>query len=168
MRAFGARAGRWVGRALSALGLLAFVFLAVGPHSGRYRTLTVLSASMRPTFEPGAVVVVVPQPIREVAVGDVITYAIPVEDRRVVTHRVIEVLEPGVVRTKGDANNTPDPWVARLQGSAAWTVRADIPGAGHVINAMRHPVARALSILTSLAVMTWVGLRRIWRPLDHA
>lgn len=168
MRGIGARVGRLTGRALVALVVVLFAFLAIGPHSGRYRTLTVLTASMRPALEPGAVVVVVPKAVDAVAVGDVITYAIPVEDHRIVTHRVVEVVEPGVVRTQGDANNTADPWVARLSGPTAWTVQGDIPGLGHVIELMREPAPRLMIVLLSLASITWAGMRRIWRAPTNA
>ncbi len=51
-----------------------------------------------------------------------ITYRIPAEDRRIVTHRIVEIEVAGerpVVVTKGDANRNPDPWVAHLKGEHA-------------------------------------------------
>lgn len=163
MRAIGARAGRLAGRAAIALGILVFAAVAIGPHSGRYRTLTVLTGSMRPTLPLGSVAVVVPTPVQQIAVGDVITYAIPVEDHRVVTHRVVEVIEPGVIRTKGDANTAADPWVAELKGSTAWKLRGSVPGAGYAIQALREPGLRIASVLVSTLVMVAIGMRRIWR-----
>lgn len=156
------RASRWVGRAAIVFAVLVFAFLVIGPHTGRYGTLTVLTASMRPTFPPGSVVVVVPTPVTQVKVGDVITYAVPAEDHHVVTHRVIEVVEPGVVRTRGDANGADDPWVARLRGKTAWKVRAGLPGVGYVIQAMRGPSSRLVCIMATL-MAALVGLRAIWR-----
>ncbi len=158
-----ARAGRLAGRVALVLGVLAFTLLVVGPQTGRYRTLTVLSASMRPTFAPGSVVLVVPVPIADVAVGDVITYAIPVDDHHIVTHRVVEVVEPGVVRTRGDANGAPDPWLARLRGSTAWKVRAVVPEVGHAIEAFRLPAVRLASVLVPTALATALALRGVWR-----
>lgn len=149
------------------LGLLlvvvAFVFLAVGPRTGRYRTMTVLTASMRPTHPAGSVIVASPIPSSEVRVGDVITYRIPVEDRRIVTHRVVEVVEPGVVRTKGDANNAPDAWTARLTGGTTWKVRGGIPALGFALGALQNRTARAGSLMLAPMALAFVWLRDIWR-----
>lgn len=163
MRAITARAGRFAGRAAVLVSVVALAVVAVGPHTGRYRTLTVLTGSMRPTLPLGSVAVVVPVPVERIAVGDVITYAIPVDDHRVVSHRVVEVVEPGVVRTKGDANTAADPWVAELKGTTAWKLRGSVPGAGYLIQAMRQPWLRVASVLVSTMTMLVVGMRRIWR-----
>ncbi len=163
MRAIAVRASHLAGRTAVAFAVVVFAFLVIGPHSGRYRTLTVLTASMRPTFPPGSVVIVEPTPTAQVAVGDVITYAIPVEDHHLVTHRVIEVVRPGVVRTRGDANDVDDPWVAQLRGPTAWRVRAGVPGLGYAIEALRGPAAHLVLVgVTTLAGLL-VGLGAIWR-----
>lgn len=46
-----------------------FVAVAVGPRTGRYATLTVLSGSMRPAIPEGAIVVVTPQRPDEIRTG---------------------------------------------------------------------------------------------------
>lgn len=158
---------RWAARVTVVLATVLFLVVAIGPHTGRYRTLTVLSASMRPTVPAGSVVVVTPIPVADIAVGDIITYAAPVADASVVTHRVIEVVAPGAVRTRGDANNAPDPWVAQLRGTTAWKVRTDVPAVGYVLSALRGPVARVLTLGTTTALGVLFGLRAIWRrPSD--
>lgn len=157
------RASRVAGAVAVLLAALAFALLVLGPLTGRYRTLTVLTASMGRTLPPGSAALVVPVPVTDVAVGDVITYAIPVGDHHVVTHRVVEVIEPGVVRTRGDANRAADPWVARLEGSTAWKVRAAVPGVGRAVLALRHPAARLSSVLVPTLLATLLGLHGIWR-----
>lgn len=157
------RAGRWAGRAALVASIIAFALLAIGPRTGRYRTLTVLTASMRPNVAPGSVVVTVPVRIEDLAVGDVITYAVPVDDHRVITHRVVEIVEPGVVRTKGDANDSADPWLANLQGGTAWRMRGAIPGVGYAIQTMSLPIARVATVFVSLGAAVILGLRSIWR-----
>ena len=163
MRALTRRAGRVAGRTAVVLAVVVLAAVSLGPQTGRFRTLTVLTGSMTPTIPLGSVVLVVPTPIDQVAVGDVITYAIPVDDHRIVTHRVVEVLEAGVVRTRGDANDADDPWVAKLRGSTAWTVRGHVPRAGYLIQAMRQPVLRVGSVLAGTLLALGMGLRRIWR-----
>lgn len=101
---------------LGSLALLAAVALAVAvavvPAATGGSALTVLSPSMTPTFPVGTLVVIRPRPVDEIRIGDVVSFT----DRdpatgatRTVTHRVIGV-DPGpAFRTKGDANEAPDP-----------------------------------------------------------
>lgn len=166
MRSFARRACRWLftGLLVGAFGLAAL--LAIGPRTGAYRTLTVLSASMRPTFGPGSVVVVRPTPIADLEVGDVITYRVPVDDHRVVTHRIIEISEQSgrtVVRTQGDAASTPDPWRTQLNGDTAWQTAASIPWLGYGISALRDPWVGRLLVLVGPLLGSLLVLAEIWR-----
>ena len=161
------RASRIAGLALVAVCLLTLLAIGLGPHSGAYRTLTVLSASMRPTIPEGSVAVVTPVPLGQVRVGDVITYRIPVGDRRVVSHRVVEVVEGGdhpVVRTRGDANPAPDPWLARLDTGPAWRVRAAVPKLGYLIQSLRQPLLAKLATWLVPALLALIWLAEIWFP----
>lgn len=169
-------AGQLLGLALGALAVLALLGLGVGPKLWGYRTLTVLTGSMRPSMPEGSLIVQTPVPLHRVRVGDVVTYRIPVDDRRVVTHRVVEIVVPGdrpVVRTKGDANGAPDPWLARLDGAHTWKVRFAVPKAGYVVQALRRPLGRRVTVLVVPALLAVVWLRDIWarrpdrRPLPH-
>src|SRR5438128_2158506 len=62
-------------RGLLVLVAALFVGIALLPRLGLYRTETVLSGSMRPTFDPGDLIIVRPMPVEQVRVGDVISYA---------------------------------------------------------------------------------------------
>lgn len=90
----------------------ALIFLAaavVGLATG-FRAMVVVSGSMEPGIQVGDIVVSAPAPDR-LEVGDVVAYASP---QGIVVHRVIseEVRDGALVyRTKGDANNAPDPWI---------------------------------------------------------
>jgi signal peptidase I len=121
---------------------------------------------MRPSMPEGSVIVTTPMPASRVRVGDVITYRIPVEDRRVVTHRVIEIVRGGdrpVVRTQGDANQEPDTWTAELKGDTVWTARATVPRAGYVLEWLRQPQARQLLVLGIPLLLVVLLLGDIWR-----
>lgn len=150
-------------------GLGSLVFFGLGPRTGAYRTLTVLSGSMRPMIEPGDVVVVRPVPTSELRVGDVITFTTPGPDRATVTHRIIEVVEPGVrpvVRTKGDNNNAPDPWSARLESGTGWRVAGVVPVVGRGINVLSRPSFRVIASrgLPALLAVVWIAsLVPSWR-----
>jgi signal peptidase len=157
---------RLLAAGFAASALLLLLVVGIGPRTGRYQTATVLTGSMRPTMPEGSVVLTTPVPARDVRVGDIITYRIPVEDRRIVTHRVEEVLRGGdspVVRTKGDANKDPDTWVAELTGGTVWKVRAAVPKAGYVFEWLRRPQARQLLVFVVPLLLALLFLRDIWR-----
>ncbi len=171
IRAVARFAGRWSLRMLVSTAVLAFLGLAVGPHVLDYRTMTMLTGSMAPTIDPGDVVVSTPLDVEDVTAGMVITYHIPVDDHRVVTHRVIDVEHTAdgsvSVRTQGDANAAPDPWTAVLTGDTAYQVQAVVPEVGHLITALRNPTLSTLFVqLVPLALGVWM-LLAIWRPTRH-
>lgn len=152
---------------LTVISALLLLGIGVGPQTGKYRVMTVLTGSMRPDFPEGSLIVQTPLPVHRVQVGDVITYRIPVGDRRVVTHRVVEIVEHGqfpVLRTKGDANSAPDPWLARLESDTTWRVRGGVPNAGYVLQWLRHPTAQRVTQLAVPALLAVLWLFHIWRP----
>ena len=169
IRTIATTTSRLLGPVLVALSLVVFGVLALGPRTGRYQTATVRTASMRPTMPEGSMVVTTPLDPAKLRVGDVITYRIPVDDRRIVTHRVVEIHEPGptpIVRTKGDANNGVDPWTARLKGGAAWKVRATVPKVGYATVWLRDPQVRTLLVLFVPFALAALWLKDIWAKDD--
>ncbi|MGH2880289.1 MAG: signal peptidase I [Solirubrobacteraceae bacterium] len=154
-------------RALLAVGVLMLLGLAILPHLGLYRPVTILSGSMRPTFSPGDMVVVVPEPTSSVRVGQVISYQVPVGIHQVETHRVVKILSGAgamhpVVRTQGDANNYPDPWIAKLEGATAWHQVAVAPKLGYLVNAFRTPQVRMAAVLIAPLFLLALALSEIW------
>src|SRR3712207_4911809 len=153
----------WLVRGLVATAVVAFGFLAIGPHVFGYRTMTMLTASMAPEIEPGDITVVTPLAVEDVTAGMVIAYHIPIDDHRVVTHRVLSV-ERGTdgsvtVQTKGDANEAMDPWKATLKGDTAWQVQGVVPEVGSVIQALRTPVVSAALRYGAVALLAgWLLL----------
>jgi len=114
---------KWAGNifiAVLVLVMAILVFFTVGsrispdgvPKFADYRLMVVLSGSMSPVFEAGDVIAVSGQKKQtEYQKGDVITFKDPEDTKRIVTHRVAEVIEDdtGVsYRTKGDANESID------------------------------------------------------------
>jgi signal peptidase len=152
-----------VALAIACVGLLGLGLL---PRTGLYRPVTVLSGSMTPTFSPGDMVIVTPEPLREVRVGQIISYRIPIGDHHVQSHRVIKIVRAGLhplVRTKGDANAAADPWTAQLHGTTAWRVRAVLPKVGWVIFWFRLPLVHTLTVLLAPLLLALFGVARIWR-----
>src|SRR3954451_7544939 len=168
LRPMASRVLPWLVRGLVVTAVVAFGFLAIGPHVFGYRTMTMLTASMAPGIEPGDITVVTPLAVEDVAAGMVIGYNIPIDDHRVVTHRVVAV-ERGAdgsvtVQTKGDANEAVDPWKATLQGETAWQVRAVVPHVGSVIQALRTPVVSEPLRYGAVGLLAGWLLLGIWRP----
>jgi signal peptidase len=153
-------------RAALVVAIVALVGLGLVPRTGWYRPVTVLSGSMRPALSPGDVAVLTPEPVRDVRVGQAISYRIPVGDHHVQTHRVIAIVHGGAhpsVRTKGDANRAPDPWVAKLDGSTVWQVRAVLPKVGWVVFWFRTPLMHELTVFVAPLLLALLVLLRIWR-----
>jgi hypothetical protein len=83
----------------------------------------------------------------------------------VVAHRVLRVVEAGthpVVQTGGDANDAPDPWLARLQDETVWKVRGAVPRLGHALVLLHQPVLRFAMAMVVLGCVLAACLRAIW------
>ncbi len=145
----------------------AFLFLAVGPRVLGYQTSTMLTGSMSPLINPGDVVVAVPVPVGNIRVGDIITYHIPVGERQVETHRVVDVNRDAQgstsVRTKGDANNGVDPWTATLAGDTVYRHAFTVPYLGTAIRALRDPLVLKVLLYGAPAVLLIGALTALWK-----
>jgi signal peptidase I len=156
-------------RAALGVAFAVFLLLALLPHTGLYRTETVLSNSMKPYFGAGDLLVVTPEPLRDVRVGQVISIHVPNGDHHVQTHRIVQVVRGGahpVVRTKGDANDARDQFTGRLDGKTAWQVRHVVPKLGWLIVWLRNPLLRLLTVFLAPAAFVLLALRRIWIDPD--
>ncbi len=159
-----------VGRITLALLLTAtvaiFLFLAIGPRFLPYQTSTMLTGSMSPVINPGDVVVSARIQVSELRVGDVITYSIPIDDHKIETHRVtsIERDDAGTtsVITKGDANQSADPWVAVLSEDYIYKNVAVVPYLGSGIRALREPPVQAALLYGAPAVLVLFAMKAIW------
>ena len=160
----------WLARVAVGIAAGLFLLLAAGPHLLGYRTMTMLTGSMAPQINPGDVIISTPLEVQDVRTGMVISYHIPIDDHRVVTHRVVSV-EHGpdgsvTVQTKGDANNTADPWKATLSGATAYQVRGVLPHLGYAIEALRTPAVRSVLVYGAPALLAAWLLLGIWRPTE--
>lgn len=134
--------------ALSA-GMFAFVVLA--PLLG-VEIRMVVSGSMAPHMPRGSVVVAVPVSIASVREGDVILFRQPDDLSRVITHRVSDIESDGSVAlvTKGDANNTPDPWRVG-ESNLMGRVELHLPLVGYAVQALRSEAGIVLALLVPCA-----------------
>ncbi|MDO9398135.1 MAG: signal peptidase I [Herbiconiux sp.] len=76
------------------------------------RPLTVLTQSMEPGLPPGTLIVIRPEPVADIRLGDVLTYQLESGKPAVVSHRVIEKTfstdGSTTFVTKGDNNDLAD------------------------------------------------------------
>ncbi|KLN72387.1 signal peptidase I [Rhodococcus qingshengii] len=84
----------------------------VVPFFAGAQRFTILTGSMRPTYNPGSLVVVKPVDPSELGIGTPITYQLESGQPTVVTHRIIATSEnqkgERTFITQGDANGEPD------------------------------------------------------------
>lgn len=148
--------------------LLALLAMSVGPRVFGYRTATMLTGSMAPGINPGDVVIDTQEPVSQVAIGQILTYHIPVEDHRVESHRVVWLGHDStghvLIRTKGDANPIADPWTAQLGDGPVWRVRGVVPMAGKAIRALRTPIVHTSLVLVLPGLLLIGLLVAIWSP----
>jgi len=127
---------------------------AVPQVVGADDSYVVVSSSMEPTFDAGAVVIVNSVSPESIQQGDIVTYREGekevIKDGKVnrITHRVVGVSESEgapVFTTKGDANDAPDPQpvpASAVIGQVAFS----IPYLGHLIAFMTTDLGYAVFI----------------------
>ncbi|WP_211977826.1 signal peptidase I [Brevibacterium sp. W7.2] len=119
--------------------LIGFLALAVAvgvvPKVMNGAALTVLTGSMEPTYEPGDIVVSVPQD--QYRIGDPVTFQPRSNDPMLITHRVVAVTDSADGRTyvtRGDANGDDDEPIVEAQ--VMGKVLYSIPKLGYVQQAV--------------------------------
>jgi len=144
---------------------VAFAVAYVALTVSGYKPVAVYSGSMEPRIPVGGLALDRAIPSKDVRVGDVITFSDPYVKGRLVTHRVIDILETPhglAYRTKGDANPGRDPWTIRLAGQVG-RVSFTVPVAGYILFYAHTREVRGLLIcLAGLSLLVGM-LRWIWR-----
>jgi signal peptidase I len=150
---------------LAVLASIAYVALFLAG----YRPVVVYSGSMEPEISVGSLAFVERVPAEQVEKGDVITFADPYQPGRLVTHRVVEVVERPqgglAYRTKGDANLERDPWTIALDQQGT-RVSFDVPYVGYGLWYAKTREARTALILLVAGIVLVALLRSIWRKDD--
>lgn len=137
--------------------ILAFLF--VGVRLFGLKVYTVLSGSMEPAYQTGAIIYVKDVALDELVEGDVITFYLG--SGTTATHRIVEVVpdedNSDIVRyrTKGDANDTMDASLVEgedIIGSPVFT----IPYLGYFISFIQRPPGLYLAIAVGAALVLLV------------
>ena len=141
------------------------------PSAFSYDRYVITGGSMSGTFEKGSIAFEERVPVERLQVGDVITYQPPPDSgtSSLVTHRIVSI-RPGedgrmLLRTKGDANDSKDPWKFSLSGSTQPVVRHTVPYAGYAFIALADRQVRLLLIGAPATVIGLLALRDLVRAL---
>ena len=130
--------------------VIAGALLLIVPAIMGWDRYVITGNSMAPEFHRGSVIFSESVPVDDLQVGDIITYLPPATTKvtEYVTHRIVSI-EPGddgrpVFVTKGDNNDTPDPWEFQLGADVQNVVRHDLPVIGHLVAFLSNPSNRIL------------------------
>jgi signal peptidase len=140
--------------------VLAFAFLMVGMRIFGLTPYVVLSGSMEPNIPTGSVIYVAKAGIRDLEIGDPITYHL---NDLVVTHRIVDIIvdedNPTSVsyKVKGDANNVVDGTPIPFENVIGEEI-FHIPYLGFAFVFIRTPqgVAMAISLIVLLITLTFI------------
>ena len=107
-----------------------------------WRVDSVLSGSMEPDIRTGSVVVTRPAESLEIQTGDVIVFRRAVDGEHtepiLIAHRVVDAGDGTAFRTKGDANENPDPFLVPAD-DVVGVVFCDIPYLGRFADLAGSP-----------------------------
>jgi signal peptidase I len=159
---------RWAGAAATvACVLLAAVLLI--PTALGYQRYVIVSGSMTGTYDRGSIVFDKEVPVGDLGVGDPITYQPPpgASPEKLLTHRIVWIGQnkagERIYRTKGDANETADPWTFTLDKPKQARVAFSVPYVGYFLAALSIPTVRMLAIGVPAVIVAFLILAGIWR-----
>jgi signal peptidase len=123
------------------------VALFIGGHFS-----VIMSGSMEPAIPVGSIVIIKKVNPEDVKVGDIIAFK---GSESTILHRVIDkVVEGGsfYFRTKGDANEDPDPWIVKPEDICG-ALMLRIPYYGYFIHFAGTPIGLTLFILVPTIIL---------------
>lgn len=132
-----------------------------------YKSMSVLSGSMRPMLKPGDMIIAKEVSPKDIKIDDVITFR--VNEKTLVTHRVIDIVHKDnqvFFKTKGDANNVEDHSLIptdRLVGKLVF----NIPKGGYIANWVRSPLGLIILIILPIIFLLGGELKTIFAQIDE-
>ncbi|MBM2825616.1 MAG: hypothetical protein HW402_1280 [Dehalococcoidales bacterium] len=135
------------------------------PHFG-WRIDGLRSGSMAPQLKTGDLVATHLLEPQAVAVGDIITFHLDGRDDRLVSHRVIGIQgnSPLSFQTKGDANDTPDPFITPARDLVG-RVSFHFPLLGYAIIPLKTVSGLLVALVVPGLIIIWVCLSSIRHEL---
>ena len=167
------RARGLVGALLTA-GAVALAAAVLVPALLGFQRYVITSGSMTGTYDRGSLVYDRVVPTASLKVGDVITYDPPAGSgpEGLVTHRIVSITpQPGgarVFRTKGDFNQSADPWTFTLRNPTQARVAFHLPYVGFALAALADRNLRMLIIGLPALLVALSVLAGLWRDVGEA
>jgi len=155
----------YAGFVLALVALAAALAVAATPRLFGYGTLAVHGGSMGDSIPNGSLVFTRWIPDEDVEIRDVIL----VREESAASpriHRVVAIYPEGgqvAVRTRGDANKTPDPNLYVLPDRVATPVRT-VPYLGYLVGLVVTPLGWGLLVALPATLLGLFALRAIWAP----
>ncbi|HEX6687086.1 MAG TPA: signal peptidase I [Solirubrobacterales bacterium] len=159
---------RWLGAAAT-VACIALAAILLIPAALGYQRYVIVSGSMTGTYDRGSIVFDKEVPVADLKVGDPITYEPPpnASPEKLLTHRIVWIGQNGggerIYRTKGDANETVDPWTFSLDKPMQAKVAFSVPYIGYLLAALSIPIVRMLAIGVPAVLVAFLILSGIWR-----
>ena len=121
----------------------------ISPEMAGVRLMVVISGSMNPAFDTGALVAAQEVDPKMLAVGDIITFHDTTCQDRLITHRIVGIEEANGIKmftTQGDANNARD-FNPVPEGNVVGKIFFALPYAGFIVyfSLRNRKRARAIS-----------------------
>lgn len=172
---------KWINHIVTGILVVVFIvfaaFVLLNKFSGGepsifgYQLKTVLSGSMEPAIKTGSIIAVKPGgDMTRFKEGDIITFMD--EERRLVTHRIIEVVQSGdqtMYRTKGDNNNAPDQNLVMSGNVVAEYTGFTIPYLGYISEFIQSKNGILVTVILPGVLLLIYAIYTIWtafRQLD--
>lgn len=170
---------KWVSRIFTSVMLLLFVIMVLAviiskasggePSFFGYQLKTVLSGSMEPTFMTGSIIAVDPnRDMTQLVENEIITFMDG--DRRLITHRIIEVIrnEDNVFyRTKGDNNDGPDAGLVNSKNVTAVYTGFTLPYIGYMFNFASSKMGSVILLIIPGVLLFGYSIITTWRAISQ-
>ena len=160
--------GRWLSYVIPPLMLIAAVVILLPILLGM-NAYAITSGSMVPTIPVGALIYDEAVPTDTLELGDVITYKPPpdADVDKLVTHRIVwkgvDAQGRTAYQTRGDANDSADPWKFTLDEEEQPRYRFHYPYLGYVLGFLQRPLGRFLILILPAALIFLAVLIEIIR-----
>lgn len=138
--------------------LIIIVIIMYTPRIFGFKTYTVKTGSMLPTYKIGSIIYVEPiTNIDNLSIGDVITFR---RGTKVITHRINNIdRENKLIETKGDNNTSIDS--AKVEyNSIIGVVKFNIPFLGYIsLFLSNEPIFKIIIVVSTIIVVLSVFIR---------
>ncbi len=138
-------------------------FFLLSNQIAGFRGFTVMSGSMEPVIGTGSLAITQRVHPARLKVGDIITFIRPAKDREFITHRITDLSknkELTTFKTKGDHNNSVDPWILADGGVVGKSVLT-IPYLGYFLAFSKTRIGIFLFILVPAFIIIYMEISKI-------